>query len=682
MLSFGKSFSVNANNPPPSLLKKDWYKYRGFLLLLVSVLCLSIALPVAKGYFQSAQDTYSSPYLRNDPDKITLSDRDDRVPCGECHTLEYDVWKGTPHSTGFDEMHRSPQAQSILERMDFGLSKRESLCLQCHYTANIQREQARAIAGVSCESCHGAARDWIDIHNNYQGATHETESAQAKQARLASSDAGGMLRPSDNIYGVAANCFECHTVPEEELINVGRHPSGSSFELVEWSGNIQHNFLQAQWSSDESNREPTDQRKRQMYVVGRILDYEYSIRGAARATEDGSFVKAMQRRVVGAYRELEKVARTTDIPQVTAILQLHQQVEVKPNNEDALLQIAENIRSEGQTFGEQASSIDLAAIDLLIAGGSPPSLPAETAAIGPATEVQQIADAGPVLETEAAPADAAAPPQPTVSVQGERRSRPSWFRTEQYEVTVPGCNCHATAEDWLFGDPHGNSANIVLSESQKAVEIATLYGLSRSQMKAGNQICMQCHGTIESGTGPGEVYESVGCESCHGPSSGYLQPHKRGQGYQNGLRDLNVAAERADNCAQCHLITDERLLASGHSSGANYNIVSGSNSIKHWPDPDLDRPPKPELDGGALRSAFESIKSQRPVPSVQVASLPAAAIPPAATPSPQPEEEALHQPRRALRPPASPRALLGHDLSDPLPGRLQPPRSTFPLSPR
>ncbi len=606
-------------------------KHMGFIVLAGAVL-LALAFPafeyLSARPLQEAQD---SPYLRNDPEKIVLSASDDRVPCGECHTLEYDAWKSSQHAMGFDEMHRSSQAQSILERMEFKLAKRESLCLTCHYTATIQRDQARAIAGVSCESCHGAARDWVNVHNDYGATDRDSESAAHKTERIQQSIEGGMLKPSDDVYAVAANCFECHTVPSEELINVGRHPSGSSIELVEWSDKIRHNFLAAQWSGDETNQERTPARNRLLYVVGRLLDYEYSVRGAARATEEKSYAKAMERRAISAVRELERVASLVQIDEVNAVLKLHQGISLKPGNGVALGRLAEQVRSQGQRLGKAIERAEgWGALDALIDGTAaalPPAAESPVAATAASESSEGLSVAAP---ESGAPAT---PPTPTASganvptVAGQRRAKPAWFANEAFEYTVPGCNCHASAEDWLFGDPHSSSADPISRGSQKALEIATLYGLSPAQMRQGNQICMNCHGTIESGAGPGQVFESVGCESCHGPSSGYLRPHKRGEGFENGLKNLNDASIRAANCARCHHITDERLLASGHSSGEGYNIASANNAIKHWPDPDLDRPAPAQPPNDAIQSAFNQIKSQRPVPSVQIAQLPAAAAP-------------------------------------------------------
>ena len=634
---------------------------------IASLLFVLAAYPVAHAFIlpQESDDIPESPYLRIDPEKIVMSDRDDRVPCGECHTLEYDTWKETPHSTGFDTMHRSKSAQGILERMDFRLSKRESLCLRCHYTATQPGEQAKAIAGVSCESCHGAARDWENLHNDYgQGADHTTETAEHKAQRLQASTDAGMLRPTDNLYGVAANCFECHTVPSERLVDVGKHSSGSDFELVEWSGNIQHNFLQAQFGNNETNRDPSDQRKRVMYVVGRMLDYEYSMRGMAEATENGRYSKSMERRVTSAVRELEKVAFISMIPQVEELLKNHKNVQLTPNNKEPILAVAEQVRELGQAFTQEQDGSSIEPIDRLIAGEnvSVPPPPEEEAPVADAgsADTESTDAVSPDAAGGAAPAAAGgaatpAPSQPAFQVVGERRTTPAWFTSSGYDVTLANCaRCHGQADEWLVGDAHYETARIIQSESAAAVRIATNYGLSRTQMKQGNQICMQCHGTIPAGSEGTSIFDGVTCEGCHGPSSGYEKPHRkdRSQGFALGMVELKKPDALANNCARCHHITDERLISSGHPSGAGYSVARGVASIKHWPDEDnVERDgPYPEVNVDAVNSAFVSIVSSRPVPNVPIAPLqsPRVATNTPAAPSGNSSSSSSPAPRRPI----------------------------------
>ena len=114
-----------------------------------------------------------------------------------------------------------------------------------------------------------------------------------------------MRRPSD-LYPVGANCFQCHLVPNEKLVNIGKTTTGTvGFELVERSqGAMRHNFLQSQLGGSKENLEQPPERKRIMYFVGRALDLEFSLRGFAIATEQGVYAKSMQRRVRNAVAEI------------------------------------------------------------------------------------------------------------------------------------------------------------------------------------------------------------------------------------------------------------------------------------------------------------------------------------------------------------------------------------------
>ncbi|MFQ5349271.1 MAG: cytochrome c family protein, partial [Thermoanaerobaculia bacterium] len=229
----------------------------------------------------AAQELPFLEHARVDPRQVMTAEA-----CGECHLSEHAVWKATPHATGFRTLHKKEQALTIAGKLGFRLIKRDSICFSCHYTPIVEREKIRVDSGVSCESCHGAGRDWIKVHNDYgDGFDHRSEPAAHRRERIEASRRAGMRRPSD-LYPVVANCYSCHTVPNEELVNVAGHTTGSSdFEFVEWSqGEIRHNFLQSTLAgSSPANAERPMGRKRVMYVVGRALDLEYSLRGVAEA---------------------------------------------------------------------------------------------------------------------------------------------------------------------------------------------------------------------------------------------------------------------------------------------------------------------------------------------------------------------------------------------------------------
>ncbi len=286
--------------------------------------------------------------------------------CGECHTNEVEAWKKTPHSLTFNEMHRLPEAQAIADKLGIRRVRSESLCLQCHYTPQADDTGgSTVIAGVSCESCHGEAKDWVNVHNDYGShKTKEAEPAAHREERLAKSVAAGMLNPR-NLYAVASNCFECHLVPNEKLVNVGGHPAGSpDFELVSWlHGEVRHNFLR---TDGKGNADNTPERKRVMFVVGTILDLEHSLRGTALATERGPYAITLARRAAAVRTRLAEIQGKAATPEVGEIVELAQAVKLSLNNGPELVAAADKVAALGRKFADTHDGAALAALDALI----------------------------------------------------------------------------------------------------------------------------------------------------------------------------------------------------------------------------------------------------------------------------------------------------------------------------
>ena len=631
---------------------KQLRSLRGPLVLLASAFGLGMSLPLVHALVQEDDGRFpDSPYLRIDPEKIVLDHRDSKTPCGECHALEYDVWVETPHATGFDELHRRERSQEILDNLDLNSTKRASLCLRCHYTAVGEGESVKAIAGVSCESCHGAARDWVALHNDYgtQGTTVEVrrslETDVHRAERIEASVEGGMLRPDTDLYGVAANCFECHTVPDEELVNVGGHVAGSgSFDLVSRIGEVQHNFVEAQWSDNRENRAPTPERQRMMFALGRLLGYEYSIRGMAAATDEGKYAKSMERAIQRAYRELDAVFKAAPVPEIGEVLRMGSGLNLAPGNEASLLAAADEISAASQRFAQAHDGSGLAALDGLMGSSAPSDALAETSdpVVTPgAAEVAPTSDPADPAETSVAAEDAetdvpptsdpaptsvaangaSAPETPGVEVAtvgddalGPIRQRPAWFDPDgPYETTLPGCSCHGEAEDWWYEDEHFASAEPLLNEAPQAVQIATAYGLTAEQMKRGDQFCMSCHGTAITGTV--DVADGVSCESCHGPSSGYLDPHENGGNPQLGMRALKEPAVRAANCARCHHVSDSPPPRRRPPQRRRVRLRRGGRRHRALAEPDRRAPARGRLPRGQRRGARGGLPDHRPEPS-------------------------------------------------------------------
>jgi hypothetical protein len=109
----------------------------------------------------------------------------------------------------------------------------------------------------------------------------------------------------------------------------------------------------------------------------------------------------------------------------------------------------------------------------------------------------------------------------------------------------------------------------------KAIGVADPYDVKGS--------CVTCHATVFRG----DANAGVSCESCHGPASGYLEPHQVKGSYakavSTGLRDLKSKPPAiAKACVACHLTTDKRLVAAGHPSGAEFDVGAGLKKVVHW----------------------------------------------------------------------------------------------------
>jgi hypothetical protein len=305
--------------------------------LMVSVLCLS-------------QSSRAEGMYHSDPAKIMGPEA-----CNECHAPMVAAWKLTHHYDTFNTMHRRPEARDISTKLSIRRIKDESLCLKCHYTDQADDTgKVTAISGISCESCHSAAKDWIKVH-----------SAKDDPDRLAKAQKLGMLRPG-NYYHVAANCFSCHTVPDEKLVNVGGHKAGSDFELVSWlSGEVRHNL---QKSAGKINEAIPVERRRMLYVVGRALDLEFSLRGLAKATEDGVYSKAMLSRINAARDRLDEIAKASNLAEAKKMVAAVNTADLKPGNAGAINKMADTISEISNGLAKSQDGATLSGVDSLIPG--------------------------------------------------------------------------------------------------------------------------------------------------------------------------------------------------------------------------------------------------------------------------------------------------------------------------
>lgn len=307
-----------------------------------------------------AQPSASGPMVP-DAAKIVGADQ-----CAKCHQAEVQQWMKTPHYATFDALHRTPRAKEIADRLGERSIKRSQVCTQCHYTEQNQSGRMRVVAGVSCESCHGAAAEWISIHADYggEGISKEQETPQHKAERIERSIAAGMNNPH-NIYLIARQCYDCHTVPNERLVNVGGHLAGSQeFELIAWSqGMVRHNFLR---TGGSVNGTLTPEELRVMYIVGVMTDLEYSLRATAAATSKATFGVASAERAARMKRRLHEVQKLIHEPLIQPALDAVATLELRLGNSQAIIDAADSIGKTALEFAEKANGSSYAAIDPLL----------------------------------------------------------------------------------------------------------------------------------------------------------------------------------------------------------------------------------------------------------------------------------------------------------------------------
>ena len=293
-----------------------------------------------------------------DPNKVITAEA-----CSKCHGNEVQVWKTTPHFKTFKELSRNPEAKAICSKMGLTSVKRSGICVDCHFTLQDQDGKEKPVSGISCESCHGAAEDWVELHNDYGGpaASKESETEEHRIERLNASIEYGMKNTQD-LYLIATSCYSCHTVPNEELVNIGGHTAGSeNFELVRWSqGTIRHNFLR---TNGEYNALSEPERLRVMYVVGLVADLEFSTRATAKATEKSRFGLTVAQRAADAAVKLYELQQKLNDENIEDALRAFAKADLRTNNSDSLNEIADAIQMSGRLFVQCADGSSLTVVD-------------------------------------------------------------------------------------------------------------------------------------------------------------------------------------------------------------------------------------------------------------------------------------------------------------------------------
>ena len=157
-----------------------------------------------------------------------------------------------------------------------------------------------------------------------------------------------------------------------------------------------------------------------------------------------------------------------------------------------------------------------------------------------------------------------------------------------------GSECHTKNGEieWLTkkpgGQEHRNSLGNMRSARQNSDKYAKAVGLSSFEDPKG--MCVKCHATyIEKA----KILEGVGCESCHGPASGYREFHSQNSkdyagSVKRGMRDIKQKPVTwVRTCKDCHVLAGnpayDALLDAGHKPGDRWRIAQKFEPVAaHW----------------------------------------------------------------------------------------------------
>ena len=135
---------------------------------------------------------------------------------------------------------------------------------------------------------------------------------------------------------------------------------------------------------------------------------------------------------------------------------------------------------------------------------------------------------------------------------------------------------------WVSEDPHSDAYATLLSPASR--QIAKNLGLANAHQA---KVCLDCHASDAKPDETSDLHlaafhryavtDGVGCESCHGPASKWLEPHTRGdwqylssaQKERFGFTNTSDLLTRGKTCAECHVGSlnkdmNHDLIASGH----------------------------------------------------------------------------------------------------------------------
>lgn len=394
--------------------------------------------------------------------------------CSECHEEEVEVWKETKHFKTFKRFSQDKDAKKIAKKMGVKrIKKADTLCTNCHYTVGNKGGKKKVVSGISCESCHAPSADWINDHSDYggKGVKKNQETPAHKKARYEKLEKLGMIRPS-NIYGWAKNCYNCHIVAKEKLVNKGGHKAGSDFKLFKRS---QDKILH----TDKATGKKADLIK----LIGYAVELEMSLRAVGEASGGNKYSDKMVERAQNALANLKKQNGKSRRAEIGTVIAMASSAGIKAGNAAGLNPVADAISVAARIAVEDEMGYRYAKLDrskLKVAAASKPAAapkPAAKPAPKPAAKpvakpASKPAPVEPKVVTRPKPAPAPAKPvqlakatpAPAAVARTQTFTKSNFIDT--FELVAPRNNslCN-TMSPWMLGERKINSNDKLSDDS-------------------------------------------------------------------------------------------------------------------------------------------------------------------------------------------------------------------------
>ncbi len=208
---------------------------------------------------------------------------------------EYRTWnEQDPHARAFETL-QNPLSQKIARNLGIESAEQSAACLGCHSGAStpvhLRADTFKLSEGVGCETCHGAAENYLESH------TRSSHQDNLNAGLIA------LEKPLER----AQLCISCHLGNTDdrkithEIMGAG-HPR-LSFELNTFSSIQPAHYIADQDYSDRKGK-PNPM---QIWAIGQIVASEQLLNNIAAFPRAGLFPELAHMDCLGCHQSLERI---------------------------------------------------------------------------------------------------------------------------------------------------------------------------------------------------------------------------------------------------------------------------------------------------------------------------------------------------------------------------------------